>query len=467
MNNITINPNTASAYQLFHDGILALGRAEQQGMRIDLDYVKATKEKLSKKIQKIEKGFEATSFYKHWKHTSKGIPNIGSNPQLASFLYKVKKITPAKLTETGKGSTDDDALKQLQMTELDMILEIRKLKKVRDTYLDAFAREQVKGYIHPFFNLHIPVTFRSSSNSPNFQNQPKRDPEAMMLVRDAVYPRPGHQFLAVDFKGIEVAIASCYHKDPVMIKYLKDSTSDMHGDMAAQIFCVDDFDKHITEHKYLRTATKNGFVFPQFYGDYYKNNAVSLCQWVGLSHGAWKTGQGVKMPGGKFISNHMREQGINSFDGFCTHLQEIESDFWKRRFKVYGKWKEKWYAEYLKNGYMDSYTGFRFKGVMRKNEVINYPVQGAAFHCLLWCFIQLDKFFAEKGWKTRLVGQIHDEITLDVAPDELLKVCKIVKRVTTVDLPKAFKWINVPLEVSADLGDVDGSWATLKEFKLP
>ena len=466
---MTINPNTAEAYKLFHDGILALGRAEQQGMRIDLDYVGEAKEKLTKRILKIEHDLHQTSFFKHWQHISKGKPNIGSPLQLANFLYNVKNITPQKYIdkEKKKPSSDDEALKLLQLPELDMILSIRKLKKARDTYLEAFEREQVKGYLHPFFNLHTVSTYRSSSDSPNFQNIPKRDKEVMKLVRDAIYPRPGHQLMAVDFSKLEVCIAVAYHHDPTMLKYLRSPSSDMHGDMAAQIFKIDDFNKHLPEHKLLRNAAKNSFVFPQFYGDYYQNNAIGLCRWIELPHTAWKTGQGVQLPGGKYISNHLKEQGINSFDGFCTHLQEIESDFWKRRFKVYGKWKEKVQAEYLVNGYVDSYTGFRFKGEMNKKEVINYPVQGAAFHCLLWCFIQLDKFFAEKGWKTRLIGQIHDEVVLDVAPEELLKVSKIVKRITTVDLPRAFKWINVPLSVAADLGPVDGSWASLEEYPLP
>ena len=51
---------------------------------------------------------------------------------------------------------------------------MRKLKKVRDTYLDAFLREQVDGYLHPFFSLHTVKTFRSSSERINFQNIPKR-----------------------------------------------------------------------------------------------------------------------------------------------------------------------------------------------------------------------------------------------------------------------------------------------------
>lgn len=461
-----ITPNTAAAYELFHEGILALARAEMQGMRIDMDYVAQTRQELTVRIQKAEKQLKETAFYRHWQHTSKGEPNYNSDKQLAYFLYNVKKLTPTKTTASGQGSTDDEALKQLQLPELDTILEIRRLTKARDTYLEAFAREQVKGVLHPQFNLHNVVSYRGSSDSPNFQNIPKRDKEVMKLVRNAIYPRVGHQLMEVDFSGLEVSIAACYHKDPTMIKYLTSDHSDMHGDMAAQIFCIKDYDREIPEYKHLRQAAKNGFVFPQFYGDYYKNNAIGLCQWVELPRTTWKAGQGRQLPGGTYISNHLRDQGIKSFDDFCQHLQEIEKHFWGTRFKVYGQWKERWYAEYLKNGYMDSHTGFRFTGEMRKNEIINYPVQGAAFHCLLWCFIRLDKVIREKGWNSRLIGQIHDAMIIDVDPTELPKISKMIRRITMQDLAQNWKWINVPLSVEADLGDVDGSWATLKPYKL-
>ena len=65
----------------------------------------------------------------------------------------------------------------------------------------------------------------------------------MKTTRKALYPRPGHQLLEVDYSGLEVRIAACYHKDPVMLKYIN-TGYDMHADMAAQIFMIDDFDKH-------------------------------------------------------------------------------------------------------------------------------------------------------------------------------------------------------------------------------
>lgn len=454
---MTIHPQAENAYQLMHKGILALARAEQQGLRVDLEYATRTKESLTKRIDRLEKMFKETMFYKHWAHTRNGKVNINSNSQLAHFLYNVKKIEPPKETESGQGATDEETLQQLGIPELESLLEMRKLKKIRDTYLDAFMREQVNGYIHPFFNLHLVKTFRSSSDHPNFQNIPKRDEEAMQIVRKALFPRPGNQFMEIDYGSLEVRIAACYHKDPTMLKYINDPKSDMHADMAKQIFMLDTFDKK--EHKVLRQAAKNGFVFPQFYGDYYKNCAINMaCNWGKLPQGAWKAGQGIPL-NGRTLSDHLIEKGIKSLSSFTTHISKIEADFWGNRFPDYAAWKDRWYNTYKKYGYISMYTGFTCGGIMGRNDCINYPVQGAAFHCLLWSFIELDRIIQEEQLETRLVGQIHDAILLDVPPNELEYIKKLVRRVTCEDLPKAWTWIIVPLEIEIELCPVDGSWA--------
>jgi DNA polymerase I-like protein with 3'-5' exonuclease and polymerase domains len=422
---------------------------------------------LTRRIDVLETKFKKTNFYKHWLHSFGKEPNIHSNAQLSSFLYKIKKLTPATNTVSGQGSTDEEALTMLNIPELNDLLQIRKLKKIRDTYLEAFVREQVDGWIHPSFNLHLVQTYRSSSDSPNFQNIPKRDKEAMLICRKALLPRPDHQLLEMDFGSLEVRIAAAYHKDPMMLKYITDPTTDMHKDMAQQIFCIDRLDRSLPEHKMLRDATKNGFVFPQFYGDYYKNCAHNLAiGWGKLTNSKWKPGTGIKMPEGT-LADHLISQGIKSYSQFEEHIRVIEKDFWENRFRIYNRWKEKWWKMYQKNGYVDLLTGFRCSGLMRKNEVINYPVQGSAFHCLLWSFIQTDKIMLKEKWDTKIIGQVHDSLILDVAPDELSHVVNTIKNVTCVDLPKAYSWINTPLDIEADVSGVNQSWAFVNSYDIP
>jgi DNA polymerase I len=455
------------AYKLLHEGTLALAKAEQQGLRIDLNYVDRVKARLSRKIEILEKKIYESKFYRHWQHCSKGKVNLSSGIQLGNYLYGVKNLQPRKLTETGKGSTDEEALAMLGIEELDWILQRSKLMKLRDTYLSAFEREQVDGVLRPFFNLNVAVTYRSSSSNPNFQNIPKRDQESMQTIRKAIYPRRGHQLLEMDFSGIEVAIAAAYHKDPMMLSYITDPTTDMHGDMAAQIFLIDDFHKKQKDHALLRSCCKNSFVFPQFYGDYYKNCAQNICNnWIHMpTNGRWSKGMGVKMLDGSTIASHLMDKGIRSYEAFESHIREIEEHFWNKRFPVYAKWKETHYENYLERGYIKMFTGFVCKGAMRRNNISNYPVQGAAFHCLLYTFIEVTKELERRGMDTKLVGQIHDAIVFDVHPDELLEVHEIVQYAGTQKIKEDWKWINVPLQLESELCPVDRSWAEKEDWK--
>ena len=462
-----IHPKSIDAYNLLHEGTIALAHAEQAGFRVDTEYLEQKKVHLTRKINFYESRFRESTLFKHWEHHSKGKINIHSNAQLAHFLYKVKKLTPASQTESGQGATDEDALKQLGIPEIETLLHARKLRKVRDTFLEGFEREQVDGYVHPVFNLHLVRTFRSSSDSPNFQNIPKRDEEAMQICRQALYPRPGHQLLEIDYSGLEVAIAACYHMDPNMLKYIETDPGILHSEVAKEIYQLDKFDKTIAWHDYLRQSAKNGFVFPQFYGDYYLNCAKNIaCGWGKLPQGKWSKGQGIALEAADITyGDLLLSKGFNSLDKFADHIKRIEKDFWGRRFPDYAKWKEIWYSLYKKYGYVDSKTSFRCSGVMGKNDVINYPIQGSAFHCLLWSFIQIDKLRIKEQWDSRLIGQIHDSIIMDVHPEELDYIKQIVTYVTTKALPKAWKWIVVPLRVGMEVCPVDASWAEKQKVR--
>lgn len=452
---------TADAYKLLHQGALALARAERVGIRVDLDYCQRTKQELTDRIEELRKKFKESPLYAKWRDMYGAKTNIESRFQLSEVLYKGLGITPSKTTSTGRGATDDEALRAVvdEVPEVAYIQEIARLSKLRDTYLEGFIKNQHNGYLHPTFNLHTVTTYRSSSSDPNFQNIPKRDAEAMRITRQALYPHHGCMIVEADFASLEVMISACYHKDPTMLEYLR-TGGDMHLDMAKQIFMADDLDKSKLGHGTLRQAAKNGFVFPQFYGDYYANNAKHLCEWVDLpKEGKWKKGMGidVDLPGGK-ISDHLIAQGVRSFDDFVEHLREVERDFWGRRFRVYAEWKERWVENFRRKGQFRMYTGFVCKGPLRKNQIVNMPVQGTAFHCLLKTFIIVDKIMRKEKWKSRLIGQIHDSMVLNVYPDELEKVKNTITWVVREYLPKIWKWIIVPLDIDIEVYGVDKPW---------
>jgi len=453
------------AYQLIHDGILALSRVEQQGICVDLDYIKKEKDKITEEIKKLENEIYDSNFFKVWEKSSKTkTVNIYSGQQLSRYLYKIKGIRIKKETETGQGSTDEETLRKLNIPELDMFLRIKKLKKIRDTYLKSLERECSDGYIHPFFNLHNVRSFRSSSSAPNFQNIPVRDEESMNIVRGAIYPRPGHQLLELDYNQLEVRIAASICKDKNLIRDVTDG--DMHRDMAIEIFRVDKFDSTIEGHSKLRKAAKNGFVFPQFYGDYYKNCAENLaCTWGELSKSKWVSGQGIKM-NGVHLSDHLIKQGIKSYVSFENHIKNIEFDFWNKRYNDYYRWRETIWNRYQHKGYVSSKTGFVFRDLMKKNDVTNYPIQSSAFHCLLWSLIEGVKAQNREHWDTKIIGQIHDSIVLDVNSSELQMVLNVMNCIMCNDVRQHWDWIIVPLEIEAEISPIGCSWAEKKPYKF-
>lgn len=458
-----MNPNTKEAYKLFHDGILALAEIERNGMRVDMQYLLNQKKELTEKIEQLEQQIHESEFFNTWKRKTGKQINIYSSVQLANYLYSIKGIAPKKKTAKGTGSTDEEALRLLNIPELELLLEIKKLKKIRDTYLEQFEREQVNGVIRTNYNLHNVVSYRSSSANPNQQNIPKRDKEAMKITRSAIFPRKGHQLLELDYSQLEVRISACYNKDETLIYDIMHG--DMHKDVAIELFFIDDYKKET--HSVLRNAAKNGFIFPQFYGDYYENCAENLAQnWCKLPKGRFKAGQGIQLTPDTTIADHLIAHGITTYKRFTQHVKNVEDKFWFERYKTYTKWKKMIWEKYQHTGYITGKTGFTYKGLMKRNDVLNYPVQGAAFHCLLWSLIEGNKALKNEKMKTRIVGQIHDAIIFDVFPPELPKVLKIMKCIMCNDVRQHWNWITVPLEIEAEICPVDGSWAEKQEINI-
>ena len=242
---------------------------------------------------------------------------------------------------------------------------------------------------------------------------------------------------------------------------------DMHLDMAVELYKLDSLDKNHSGEKNLRQGGKNGFVFPEFYGDYYGNCVPNLLKWARIA----------TLKDGTPALVHLSDKGlvkldkkgkVTNTDKFLKHVEKVEDDFWNVRYRTYSKWKKSWWSKYQKRGYIDMLTGFRCSGVMTKNECINTPFQGSAFHCLLWAFIRIDELaYEEEKWDSKPIGQIHDEISIDTHPEELEHVAETVQRVTCIELPEAWNWIDVPLEVEADLCPVNQPWASKQFYELP
>lgn len=454
-----IKPQNISGYKLLHEGAIALSKVTQNGIRIDVDYCKKKTKLLQRRIEKEEARLERSELGKAWKSLYSNPKWATGNQQLGKVLYEHLGFEITKETATGKGyPTDAEALEKIDIDGIESLRKIRKWYQTKNTFFAGILREQVKGVIHPFWHLHKVQTYRSSSSNPNWQNVPTRDPEIGKLVRQAIYPRKGHLIGEIDFSGVEVRIAACYHGDKTMIYDILHG--DMHRDIAmkAYMLSLDEMgQKGSKVYKSIRYGGKNGFVFPQFYGDYYINCAVSM--WRHAVEGKLVTAQGIP------LKAHLKKHGVKNLEDFKEHIKKVENWFWKEKYGVYGEWREKWYANYRERGYIDLLTGFRCSGLMRKKQVINYAIQGAAFHCLLLSLILLQKYLEVNRLKTRIIGQIHDSIILDIHPYEFNEVLLAAKCIMEEKVKEVWEWIKIPLEVEAEISPKGASWHLKKEVK--
>lgn len=451
---------TKDAYQLLHDGALALSQIEGNGIRIDQDYLTSASQEIGEQMTKLENKLKDSKVFRRWSRRFGTKTKLGNKGQLADVVFNLygykrpDRFTSSSTEDEERYASDELTFEGVDLPFVKTYFKLEKLKKLRGTYLKGIQREVQNGYLHAFYNLHIARSWRSSSSEPNFQNIPIRNPEMSKWIRSAFIARKNHVLVEIDFSGIEVKIAACYHKDPVLIKDILHG--DMHRDTAASCYLLGK--SEVT--KDVRYCSKNKFVFPQFYGSYYVDCARSL--WNALDQ------MQLKGPSGKSLKEHLATKGIRSLGScdptkkpvkgtFEDHIRKVESAFWER-YHVYDKWKRTWWRRYQEQGYFDLKTGFRATGIYKRNECINIPIQGSAFHCELWCLIELQRWLRSVKWRSKIVGQIHDSTVVDVHVDELQGFLNHSEEVMTKGLPKAWKWITVPIEVEVEVCPRGGSW---------
>lgn len=454
--------NLLDAYQLLHDGALALAQVERNGIRIDIDYCREKLDWLNEQTFRSDKRLRYSELGRTWYARFGSDTNFNSGKQLQAVLYADMGVKPFRKTTSGQDSVDEESLKQTEVDGIQHLLRQRSLKKMSDV-LGQFVQYQVDGYLHPSFGLHTVTTYRSSSFNPNLQNVPVRDREQMQVCRRAIVPSPGNVLLEVDFSGIEVAIAACYHKDPRMLKYLFDPKSDMHGDQAKELFFLDKYS--LSELRkmdgfvpILRQASKNRFIFPEFYGDWYETCAQGIaCEWCKLPRiGDWTDDDG-EIFNGEPIARHLGRHDVHGLVDYTEHVRKVENVFWNQKFPVYSRWKKDWYTRYQRRGYVEMKTGFVCSGGnIGKNESVNYPIQGAAFHVLLKTLILVVQ--RTRGWASKVIGEVHDSVLADTVPSEVPALVQMIRHIASDELPKLWTWINVPLRVEAKVSEVDGSW---------
>jgi len=185
--------NMFSAYKFFMQGLRTMGTIQYNGISVDTKYFDKTKEELAERIittkQKLLSGRESRKFKEKYGRQL----NITSNPDLGKLFFDVLGKSPV-YTAKGNYKTDKGTLESLNLPFVDSLLEMKRLEKAKGTYLAQFSRESYKEKMHPFFDLHIPVSYRGCIAkgtkilvARNFESHPKGIPIENVKAGDNIY----------------------------------------------------------------------------------------------------------------------------------------------------------------------------------------------------------------------------------------------------------------------------------------
>jgi DNA polymerase-1 len=89
-------------------------------------------------------------------------------------------------------------------------------------------------------------------------------------------------------------------------------------------------------------------------------------------------------------------------------------------------------------------------------QAINMPVQGTDADLMKLAMIEVDALLPSLSSKSRLLLQVHDELVLEVPPDEVERVAKTIKQTM-----EQIREIGVPILVEAKAGP---RWDEMKKI---
>ena len=398
-------------YHLFTDIemplVFTLFDMEQAGIQVEAEALKFYGEQLGGRIVELEK-----EIYEMAGETF----NINSPKQLGVVLFDHMQLPNGKKTKTGY-STAADVLDKLapDYPVVEKVLEYRQLSKLKSTYADGLAVYiAADGRIHGKFNQTITATGRISSTEPNLQNIPVRM-ELGRLIRKVFVPKEGCVFIDADYSQIELRILAHCSGDEQLIQAYREAR-DIHRMTASQVFHTP-FDE-VTDLQRRNAKAVN-------FGIVYGISSFGLSQDLSIT----------RKEAAQYIENYFETYpGIKRFlDDTVAHAKEegyVVTLFGRRRPV----------PELKSSNFMQRNFGERV--------AMNAPIQGSAADIMKIAMIGVNKELKEKGLKSKLILQVHDELLIEADQNELEEVQEILKR----QMEQAAD-LDVPLIVDMHTGE--------------
>jgi DNA polymerase-1 len=386
-----------------------LARMEAAGVKIDIDALAQMSSELEREIAiKAKAVYEAAGMEF----------NVGSPKQLGDVLFN--RMNLPKPVKYGKGrmiSTAVDVLEELAEDHpiARMVLDYRQLTKLKSTYVDALPVliRSSSGRLHTTFGQTGTATGRLSSANPNLQNIPIRT-ELGRGIRAAFIAEPGHVLLTADYSQIELRLLAHFSRDPLLVEAYRRG-DDIHTLTASQVFGVPPL-MVTPDHRRQAKVVNFGIV--------YGLSPFGLSQQLGIEPGEAK----------QFIANYFEKYaGVRSY--IDKTLEEA-----RREMKVktlFGRVRPM--ADI--NSKNANQRGFA------ERTAVNTPLQGTAADLIKIAMIRIDAALRERGMKSRMTLQVHDELVFEVPEREV----EIMQPLVREQMEKVHD-LAVPLQVEMGIG---------------
>jgi DNA polymerase I len=395
--------------------VSVLLRMEQAGVRVDSDVLREMSSRLAVTIDDLAERVYAGTGHRF---------NINSPKQLGDVLFN--KMDLPKPTKHGKGkviSTAQDVLEDLAAHHEvpALVLEYRQLQKLKGTYLDALpVLADANGRIHTTFNQVGTATGRLSSTNPNLQNIPVRTAVGRE-IRAAFVAGEGNLLMSADYSQIELRLMAHFSQDPLLLDAYR-TGKDIHTLTAAEVFEVD----AETMDKETRARAK-----AVNFGIVYGISPFGLAAQLGIEQKVAKeyieryferyTGVAAFIE--RTLETVRRDQSVRTAFGRVRPIPDIQSRNPNQR-------------------------GFA------ERTAVNTPLQGTAADLIKIAMLRIDAAMRERGLKSAMTLQVHDELLFDVVPEEADEMQELVKR----EMESAATF-SVPIVAEVGLGS---NWRDIK-----
>ncbi len=382
---------------------------EKQGIAVNSGELETLGSELETEIARL-----MTEIYKHAGTEF----NLNSTRQLGEILFEKLGLPVIKKTKTGY-STDAEVLEKLEPYHeiVRSILHYRQLAKLQSTYVDGLLKEIRKetGKVHTYYRQTIAATGRLSSQFPNLQNIPIRLEEGRKIRKAFVPSEPGWSIVAADYSQIELRVLAHISGDEGLKEAFK-TGMDVHTKTAMDVFGVAPEQVDANMRRQAK-AVNFGIVYGISDFGLSQNLHITRAEAAQFIEQYFAAFQGVR----RYMDDIVKQARE---DGYVTTLLE------RRR-----------YLPEIKA------SNFNLRSFAERTAM-NTPIQGTAADIIKLAMVKMDQTIRERGLKSRMLLQVHDELVFEVPEDELETMKQLVP-----DVMESAIELDVPLKADVSFGN--------------